>query len=281
MMAESLVIGVRSALSLPMIFTKLNDAVNDPCSSSRDISNIISEDAGLSAHLLRIANSAFFGFPKKIDTITRAVTVIGTKQLRDLALATSVVHMFKGIPNEFVNMESFWRHSIACGLTARILANFRRESNVEKYFVAGLLHDVGRLIIYMNAADLARMAIKRAHEENALLYEMENEVMGFDHAEVGSLLLRQWQLPEHTMNAVACHHKPSKANGYAHDASIIHVADIIANSMQLGSSGERFVPPLDEDAWECLSLSESIIPPALQLLGHQYSDIVRIILHGD
>ncbi|TNF36982.1 MAG: HDOD domain-containing protein, partial [Gammaproteobacteria bacterium] len=135
--------------SLPTVYNKLNEAVDSPTSSSQDIADIIMEDSALAARLLKLSNSAFFGFPSRIDTISQAVTVIGMRELRDLVLATSVVSMFKDIPTNLVSPESFIEHSIATGVAARVMATHRRESNVERFFVAGLLHDIGRLVLFM------------------------------------------------------------------------------------------------------------------------------------
>ena len=101
--------------SLPEIFIRVNEVVNNPRSSLEDVGKVISEDTGLTARLLKIVNSAFYGFPSHIETISRAVTIVGTQQLRDLALATSVIRLFSGIPHDLLDMESFWRHSVACG----------------------------------------------------------------------------------------------------------------------------------------------------------------------
>ena len=117
--------------SLPTIFYQINEAVEGPECSFVEIGEIISGDPSLSARLLRIVNSSFFGFPSKIETITHAVTIVGTAQLHDLALATTVVNQFKGVPKDLINMEKFWLHSVATGLAARIIAVYRREPNAD------------------------------------------------------------------------------------------------------------------------------------------------------
>ncbi len=274
---EKLVRDAKTISSLPTVFQKLNSAVNDPRASNRDIANIISGDSGLAARLLRVANSAFYGFPSKIDTVTRAVTVLGTRQLRDLALATSVLQMFEGMSDDIVSMESFWMHSIACAVAARILAGYRREPNVERFFVAGLVHDIGRLVILMQYPEQEREVIMAARERGELLHKLEKEQFGFDHSAVGSLLLKSWKIPEHTVTAIAYQHRPSLASD-SPDATIVHVADIIATAAQLGNSGERLVPSLDEKAWENLDMSESIIPPLMAQLETQFEDALKLIL---
>lgn len=275
---EVLVQKTKVISSLPLVYTRVQEAVNDPHSSNRDLANIISEDPGLAARLLRMSNSPFFGFASKIDTINRAVTVIGTKQLCDLVLATSVMRLFHGVSPELVCMESFWRHSVACGVAARILATYRREPNVERFFVAGLLHDIGRLIIFMQIPEIALKVLQEAHSRTALLYEVESEMLGFDHAAVGGALLTQWWLPEHTVEAVAHHHRPSDSPNEHIDAALVHIADLIVNAMCIGTSGERFVPPLDLRAWERIGLPVSVLAPTLTQLERQYSEAISVIM---
>lgn len=264
--------------SLPGAYTRLNEAVNDPRTSSRDVANVITEDMALAARILRLANSAFYGFPSKIDTVSRAVTLVGTRQLRDLALATSIIEQFEGLSESVVTMESFWRHSVACGVAARILATHRREPNVERFFIAGLMHDIGRLLMFSTIPELAMEALDEAERGRKLLYRTERNLLGFDHADVGGALLRQWKLPVHTVSAVAFHHRPAMDSGLHTDTAIVHVADLIANAMRIGSSGERYVPSLDNDAWKRLGLSENILGSVLSELERQYQDAVTIIL---
>lgn len=270
--------GYTRVSSLSMIYTRLNEAINNPHESMSNIGQIIRDDPGLTARLLRLVNSAFYGFPSKVETITRALVVVGLQQLRDLALATSIVNLFKGIPEDLVSMESFWQHSIACGVAARILATYRRETNIERFFVAGIVHDIGRLIINTRIPDQARETLLRCKSNGELLYMAEREVIGFDHAAVGHALLQNWNLPPSLVEVVTYHHNPCEARRFPMETAIIHVADIIANAMRFGSSGERFVPPLDGKAWESIELPTSILSPTLDQLDRQATDAIRVIL---
>jgi len=267
-----------SISSLPMVFTRINDAVNNPRSSIADIGRVISEDPGLTARLLKIVNSAFYSFPSKIDTISRAVTIVGTQQLRDLALATSVMKVFKGIPEDLMNMEAFWCHSIGCGITARVLASHRREANLERYFVTGMLHDIGRLLLFMNLPKQARAALVRCQRSGELLHQVEYEEIGFDHGTVGSALLQAWNLPASLEEVVAYHHAPQRALRYPIETAIVHVADIITHVMQLGSSGERLVPQLNPEAWERIAVPTSVLPATLEQVEKQFHDATQMIL---
>src|SRR5512136_560863 len=119
---EWLVNETESVYSLPLIYERLTEVINHPRSSIEDITRVITEDQGLTARLLKLANSPMFGYFSKVDTINKAVTIIGTQQLRDMALAVSVMEIFTNIPKELINMKLFWQHSIACGIVARVLA---------------------------------------------------------------------------------------------------------------------------------------------------------------
>jgi len=272
---DDLLRGCVEVSSLPMVYHRINEAINHPRASMKDIGKIISDDTGLTVRLLRLVNSAFYGFPSKIETITQALVIIGTKQLRDLALATSIVSLFKGIPKDLVNMDSFWRHSIVSGIVAKILATYRRETNIERFLIAGMLHDVGRLILYKKMGDQAREALYECQTTGALLFTMETKIMGFDHAALGRRLLNLWNLPLSLEEAVAYHHAPHQAKQYPLEAAVVHVSDIIGNALQWGTSGERYVPALNQEAWNRIGLPTSILSPGLINLEEQVNDVIQ------
>ena len=279
--AGELVKNVDSVVSLPSIFTRINSLINNPDSNLVDIADIISEDPGLSVRLLKIANSAMFNFPSEIDTITRAITVIGTKQLRDLVLATQVISIFKNIDQDIIDMQAFWRHCIATGILARIFASLRRESNTEYYYLLGLLHEIGRLVMYMDIPELMAKAVSNSIESNVSLHQSELSVIGFDHAMVGAELMKAWNLPAPMSDAICYHHRPSLSLNYCDDSAIIHVSDLIVNALNLGTSGESDIPQLDEQAWESLELSQFVLSDAIEQLKYQYDEAVKLFLEED
>lgn len=263
--------------SLPTIFFQINEAVEDPESSFVEIGEIISGDPSLSVRLLKVVNSSFFGFPNKIETITHAVTIVGMAQLRDLALATTIVNQFKGIPKKLINMENFWLHSVATGLTAKVIAIYRRESNADRFYLMGMLHDLGRLLLLLNIPEPMKTVMDK-YELGGAMYDVENNVLGFDHSSVAGKLLESWKLPEMLQEAVAYHHKPTLAPHYPLAASIVHIADIIAHGMELGSCGERYVPPLNSQAWEMLDLPSSLLSSIIEQVDRQVNEAVEIFL---
>jgi HD-like signal output (HDOD) protein len=276
--AQALVNGAVSVASPPLIYERLVQVINDPRSGSADVARVIGEDQGLTARLLRTVNSAFYSFPRPIDSVTQAVTIVGTQQVRDLALATSVMTMFDDVPADLIDMQSFWHHSLATGTIARVIAGYRREDNVERYFVAGLLHDIGRLIIFQRAGSQARETIERARETGEPLYVCEAAILGCDHAQVGDALLAKWNFRGAFREATLHHHRPGLASKYPAETAAVHIADVVSNALSWGRSGEVRVPPFDAQAWDTLGIdtgmanilieeAERQIDAAMHLLG--------------
>jgi HD-like signal output (HDOD) protein len=178
--------------------------------------------------------------------------------------------MFDHIPRQLVDVESFWRHSLACGVTARAIAGRRGETNVERFFAEGVLHDVGHLILYAHAPDEAREAIVRSRVSGRPLHECERDVLGFDHADVGHALLMQWNLPEPFRDAVGHHHTPRRALHFPADAAVVHVAEVIIHALGMGRTGEDQVPPFDPQAWETLGIEAEAYRGVVEDAERQY-----------
>ena len=266
--------------SLPKIYFELQDALSDPEKTFQDLGEIIGFDPALSARLLKIVNSPFYGFPSDIETISHAISIIGMDQLTDLALATMVIYQFRGIPNNLFNMEKFWRHSMACGVVARSIAEFRGEKNTERLYLAGILHDIGRLVLYKREPTLAREAFSRSKERQENIYLSEQELIGFDHADVGRELLKAWKLPPRLVEAVGCHHQPQTAKEFPIDAAIIHTADYIVHVLNVSSDAEFTEPQLYPKSWEIIGFRPDDFEFMKDNMKLQYEIIVSLFF-GD
>ncbi len=254
---------------VPSIVFELNEVIANPLSSTEDIAQVVHRSPSLTALLLKIVNSPFYGFPSKIDKISLAVTLIGTREISGLALGISLISLFKEIPKEILSMHSFLRHSLACGIISRILAAHKNIPQTEQLFVSGLLHDLGRLILYSYFPDVSRNILSSARYSDMLLYLQEDDYLGCNHTHLVKHLLQQWKLPMVLENNVYFHHSPREAQQPV-PAAIVHLADIITNGLGIGTSGERFVPPLDVTAWESLKLSPSCFDMVTKQATHQY-----------
>ncbi len=265
-------------ITLPTVFTRINETIMKPNSSSHEIADLISKDTGLSARLLKIVNSAFYGYPSEIDSLSQAVSIVGTNQLSMLALGIDVVAEFKDIPSRYMNMNLFWKHSIACGIIARLIAATRNIQNTERLFVAGMLHDIGRLVVYHYMPHDALDMLKEARDTEAPLARVEVEYLGGDHAEIGGLLLQIWKLPQSLENAVRYHHQPGESqNGL--EPAIVHVADVTAKVLGIGSSGDFFVPALDPAAWKQTGLSDNALDPIVAQAERQLDETFHLFFN--
>ncbi len=262
-------------VSLPAIYCHIVDALNDPEVSSSRLAEVISKDASLSVRLLKLVNSPFYGFSGKIDSISRAVSLLGTDELSSLALGVTVVRQFKNIPTDLFNMDAFWRHSIRCGLFARILAGHLGEQGEEKYFTGGLLHDIGRLVLIERMPNPYKRAVIRGRDEQLPMYRAEQEVLQTDHSIVGKLLAMRWRLPPPLIRMIGGHHAPS-ANHYALESSLMHVADLLAHACGHEVNLVNEIPPMQSKAWEETGLKEDVIAPTIRQVDAEFREIVQI-----
>lgn len=260
--------------SLPDVFVRISEVLGDPMSTAQEAAEAIGMDTGLSTKLLRLVNSAFYGFPVKVDTLSRAVTIVGSRQLTTLALGLSVIAIFKDLPGGLVDMRSFWKHSIGCGVIASSLGT---GLEVERLFVAGLLHDVGRLVLYRSLPRHLSRVLATARSEGRLLRETERTVLGYDHAALGGMLLRRWRFPENLEKAVRHHHSRSTPLAEPMPAAV-HVADAVTGALGLGTSGEVYAPPLSPEAWNALGLTPERLRTATTAAEAQIEDILRAFL---
>ena len=264
--------------SPPHVYVKLKETLDDPKSSFKEFSEIIGYDPSLSARLLKVVNSAFYGMESEIETITHALGIIGTEQLTQLVLATSVTKQFSGIPEYLVSMDLFWRHSIACGVTAKIIADWVGERNLENYYLAGMLHDIGSLIVYKKFPVDSEKILTRCKDNKECLFDVEREVFGASHAKVVGKLLKGWGLPMSLCEPVYFHHSPNNAKEFPLATKIIHVADSIVDQMNLGSSGEAIANPVSPEILKELGFSELPVEKFEEEINEQFQIALSVFL---
>ena len=263
-------------VSLPEIFFLIQDAIKDPRTSSRHIGEIVSKDQALAAKLLKLVNSPFYGFPSKIDTISRAVTILGTRQLSSLALGLSAISRFKDIDPGILDMESFWKHNIACAIGAKTLAGLCKLPNSEMYFVCGLLHDLGRLVMLHYYPDNYLMVLNKARSSNIRLSKAEKMFFRHDHATLGGRLVKKWRLPLRIEEAIRYHDKPALSR-FRTETTMVHMANILANGCRIGTSGEALIPVPDEQCWQDTRLELSTLQQTVRLTLAQVDNIYRLL----
>lgn len=275
-----LVQDVQNLISMPEVLLRVNRLVEDSRSTSLDVGRVIAQDPGLTARLLRIANSSYYGPGRRIDTVARAVTQMGMRQLRDLVLTTAAAKVFQGIPNTVISMDDFWRHSICCALAASNLAKLSGLPNHDGLFVAGLLHDVGQLILFNRYPAESHQALLLALSDPAVssVHEAERRIFNFDHTQVGCELIRHWMLPESLQQCVAFHHQPAQAPSHRKEATIVHLANAIAGLIEMGSRDMNEMPGFDVQVWQITQLSpESAVLPTITLVEAQFAEVWELL----
>jgi putative nucleotidyltransferase with HDIG domain len=259
----------------PGLVLEFNRVIQDPDCSINDVAEVLTRSPSMTAQLLRIVNSAFYGFASKIDRITRAVTLIGIREISSLVMGISAMRLFYDIPRELIDMSSFLRHSLACGILSRILAAQKKLPDTERLFVAGLLHDIGRLILYKYFPAQARLTMLMAKKTGLSLYDIEETCLGINHVQIAEHLLSKWQFPASLENIIAYHHAPYRSPEQA-EASIVHLADIAINALGLGHSGEHIVPRFEKNIWDKTGIKPGDLRTALAQTTEQLTVMMKL-----
>ncbi len=234
-------------ISLPEAYLNLKAVIDRPNTTVQHVAEAISHDPALTTRVLRLVNSPYFGLPNPIDNIPRAVSLLGTQQIHDLALATAVAHSFRGIDPKRYNLSSFWRGSAFCGLVSQQLGRVCGINTPERLFVAGLLSDLGHLILFQSVPKETLHAEKLAQERSLPLVEVEREVLGLDYARVGATLMRQWRLPEALIETTEYHPEPMRAQRDPLATAAVHIGRLMAWAHSRGSElGEGMPEPHPE-----------------------------------
>ena len=271
---------VEGLVSPPGICLRLFELIHAPTTGVKDIAAVVGVDPNLTARLLRIANSSFYSFSRKIDTISRAVAVIGTAELYQLVLSVSAVKTFTNIPNELVGMDTFWRHSVYTGLLARALAIRANVLHPERLFVSGLMHDIGSLVLYHQRPDAMRDILLMAEGDEEVLYQAELDRFKFSHASVAGYLMEQWQLPEELLDAVTWHHQPERAEKAPLEAHILYLANHLVNESEQGNfmGSPRAEIQLPEALLEVTGLQEDELFFAFEEAAEQFPATIQALV---
>ncbi len=261
--------------SLPMMIAQLMDKIKDPKSSVPEVAHIIESDMAIASKLLRLANSAFYGIPNSISSINNAIVLLGFNVIRSLALSAVVVKLFPDQKQPPVfQREKFWKHAICCGLAAKILAKHIRKYKMvdsEEAFCAGLMHDIGKLVLEQFLHFEFDKAINESISTRTHLFEAEKKIIGVDHTEVSELLLKRWNFPLELLVPITCHHAPEKASISIEMTYIVHMADIICHGLGINVMDNEVAPPTSPRVMEILSLTEEKV----EELGDQLNDAVK------
>lgn len=257
--------------TLPDVVAKINQLVVSPDTSANDINNVISNDLALSAKILKVVNSPFYGFPRRITSITYAVVILGFRAVRNLALSAFILDAFgKGKDITAFDVHAFWDHSLCTAVAASSTANAVESESADDAFMGGLLHDVGKVVMSQFLPDDMEAVLREVKERDCLFLEAEKAILDYDHAEVGALLLEKWNLPQSIVDVVRYHHMPEVLEEESSElCTLIHFGDILARGLCFGSGGDARIPRLCAPAFERLGLSWDGVDDVMRETGEE------------
>jgi putative nucleotidyltransferase with HDIG domain len=217
----------------PMVLDQINKVISDPRTSAFDIASILSEDAAMSAKVLRLSNSAYYGMRQEVSSVRQAVVILGIEAIRSLVLSSAVFDMFRGKNLDPGFLDRHWRHSLGTAISARLIARHLKGTcgiECDKAFSAGLLHDVGKLIMCAFLPEDFASVAKKVDEDCISSLKAEELVLNYTHSELGALFAERWKLPQQIVESIRYHHYPLKAEEHKADVQIIHLADYVSRS---------------------------------------------------
>ena len=264
--------------SLSNVFQQFTAKIDDPRATAEDFSEIISADPSLTVKLLKIVNSAYYSFSSTITDVAHAITIIGLNDLREMVLAISVVEFFDGLPNDLVSMKSFWKHSVLSGLLAKEFQALPAIKSRQSLFTAGMLHDVGSLVMFNRLPEISRTVLEQNDREETPRYLLERQIIGFDHAAVGGELMSYWELPEYLVDVVSHQYEPEQAEKFSEEAFVIKLVSEIARSQEAGEfTVSRIMEQLSEAT---LTISESDLEASIAVANENLSSVLAAIQPG-
>lgn len=276
---KKIIEGVNNLPTLPTIYTNLSEAMENPNTTKEELARIISFDQAASFKILKVANSPFYGFRGRIDTISQALLYLGFNEVKNIVFALSVIKAFSKSKSfkKFKPLD-LWAHSIGVGITTRILGSAVGEKNLENYFLAGIFHDIGKLIFFEYVPNEYAKVIDLVESKGIPIRDAELEILGLNHARAGQLIAEKWKLPQSIVNIVSGHHTGLIGNNVNTLLASVHLGDILARTLDLGYGGDNIIPEPNIKIWDVLKLPKGFFASSKRKLKDDYDRITKIML---
>jgi HD-like signal output (HDOD) protein len=278
---EKVIRSVEALPTLPAVVSQVSQLANNPKSSAKQLSEVVSRDQALASKVLKLANSTFYGFPQRISTVTHAVVVLGFNTIKNIVLTVSVFQTVSGgRASEHVGL---WEHSLGCGVAAELVGQRAGMSELEELFVAGLLHDLGKVVLSQYLPQEYEQVRHLTRNKGMLAREAEEQVYGCDHARVGEMVAAKWKFPGRLRKAIALHHRPAAAGDEIKATAAVHIGDIICRARLIGFAGDYSIPRLNRTAAEVLGITPADFRPILSVLGQRMrlsSEFLSLLSRG-
>jgi len=264
------ILAVKDLPTLPKVLDEVSRLVKDPDSSTEQMAKLIAMDQVLSAKVLKMVNSPIYGFPGRISSIHHALVLLGFNVLRGVIVSTSVMD----IMNQ--NMVGLWEHSVGCALASSTIARHVGLKDVEDVSVAGLLHDLGKVVTAIQLPELKTGVEAMVKAKDMTYLDAEKALMGFGHDRVNAWIADHWKLPPSIKEGMSYHHKPQLARLYPEAACCVHLGDFMVRAFEYGSGGDDNVLYLEPDALKKLKLKPADLETILDQLSEQFLEIADL-----
>ncbi|MHB1652406.1 MAG: HDOD domain-containing protein [Desulfitobacteriaceae bacterium] len=270
---EHILARVQALPVLPSLAMRVVNLTNNLDTDLKELLSVVGQDPALATSILRQANSSFYGYARRISSLPEAVVILGFQTIQNLALASAVSPLLKtNLAGYQVDQEGLWKHSLLTAMIARRLSKRLRLPLGETAFTAGLLHDVGKLVLAVYIQEVGEHILKKVEQDSLSYVEMEERVIGYDHAMVGGLVVKHWNLPKNLVEAITYHHKPELAQSEPILTALVHLANGLANTLGMGGGVDSFLNPVKEEILTLLNIAETDIDRVLAELGDLIGD---------
>jgi len=252
---------INSLPTIPSTLKQISKIIGDPAISLKKIGEFISNDPALTSKVLKMVNSAFYGFPGRISSASHATVLLGSSVIKGLLVGVSVFELMQNA------MLGLWQHSLGCAITSRIMAKRKGLKDYDDIYVAGLLHDIGKIILILEFSKEYEKAMSEAELKGITIFETERDHFVTNHAYIGSWLAEKWLFPRNLIEVIKYHHNPHLSKNAPIETAIVHLADILMRANGAGFAGDPFVPAVDPIAFEALNLSKTDLKEILKEMG--------------
>lgn len=277
--SEKIRSSVNNLPTLPTIYSQLAEAMEDPLATNDKIAKIISSDQSSAFKVLKVANSPLYGLHGKIDSISQALMYLGHNEVKNIIFALSVIKVFsKEKSVKGLRPVDLWAHSIGVGVITRNLGQAIGEKHIENFFLAGIFHDIGKIIFLEFAVKEYQKVIDLVLEKNCRIKDAEKEIFGIDHAAAGQILADKWRLPQNIQDIILHHHSGHKSQTTNTLLASVHLANILAHILGFGFSGDNMIPQPSTIVWDTLKLQRGALLTLKDKFIDDYSHTIKLML---
>ncbi len=275
--AQKFIGDLAESVSMPKIYLDIRQFIKQPDASINDYVELIQNDSMLTNRILRIANSDFFGFSRKVETLNQALNLIGIIQLHDLLLSSLCMRTFSAIPTQVLNLKAFWHYSTQCGIAARIIAQHSFAPICNHYFTLGLMHEIGHAAMYSKMPDLSLQALEDSKTQNQPVQQLEDDYFGFNYTQAGNALMQLWHLPDVYQQVASFHLTPELADkNCQYEVQIIHLAHSICQNPVL-KVHQELITSIRENVPQLINLPSNIDKIIIEELKTHTDTVLNIL----